>query len=277
MNPWIAAAGTLAALTGAAALVWRHRRRRDRMYARLASRHCAADVDVPIEIVADVTLPDAQPYAAVFAVDRLACVEEFVAPATLDRLRDEAQAGIPFMDHSYIPLHKKGNTLSYEQILRRAPHLLGFYHDRAVQSWISAVAGVTIQITPMQDQSSLSVLCYKEAADHINWHYDHNFYRGRHFTVLLSPVNRAAAGGMSHSRLERQLPDGTIRSIAMPENTLVIFEGARVRHRATQTAAGDLRVILSMTYCADSRISRLKELARRLKDVAFYGIRALWD
>jgi hypothetical protein len=32
-----------------------------------------------------------------------------------------------------------------------------------------------------------------------------------------------------------------------------------------------------MTYCDDPRISRTKELARRAKDTAYYGIRALWD
>jgi len=45
----------------------------------------------------------------------------------------------------------------------------------------------------------------------------------------------------------------------------------------TPTAAGDLRLVLSMTYCADPRISRSFELARRIKDTAYYGIRALWD
>jgi hypothetical protein len=269
--------GVLAPLTGAAALVWRHRRRRDRLYDRLAARYLGANDHMPIHDGARESPPEAQPYAVVFGTERLVCVEEFVGESTLTRLREEALAGMPFLEHSHIPLHKKGNTLSYEHILRRAPHLFSFYHERAVQDWISAVTGVTVRTTPVQDQSSLSVLCYKDAGDHINWHYDHNFYRGRHFTVLLSLVNRSAAGGPSHSRLERQFPDGTIQSIAMPENTLVMFEGARVRHRATPTAPGDLRVVLSMTYCADPRISRHKEFARRLKDVAFFGFRALWD
>jgi hypothetical protein len=247
------------------------------MYSRLLAQPVGTDGRASIEIAAGESPADAHLYAAEFATARLVSIEEFVSPTTLARLRDEALVGMPFFEHTYIPLHKKGNTLSYECILRQAPHLLGFYHDRAVQAWISAVTGVTVQATPVQDQSSLSVLCYKEAGDHIEWHYDHNFYRGRHFTVLLSLVNRSTAGGQSHSRLERQFADGTVRSIAMPENTLVIFEGNRVRHRATPTQAGDLRVVLTMTYCTDPRISRVKELARRVKDVAFYGIRALWD
>ena len=98
--------------------------------------------------------------------------------------------------------------------------------------------------------------------------------------AVLTPVAMCAALLWRHrrgrdrlyKRLERQLADGTVRTIDMPE-----FEGARVRHRATPIAVGDLRVILSMTYCDDPRISRTKEVARRVKDTAYYGIRALWD
>jgi hypothetical protein len=139
------------------------------------------------------------------------------------------------------------------------------------------MTGMAVYPTPLQDQSSLSILCYRDAGDHINWHFDHNFYRGRHFTVLLSLVNRSQQGGLSSSRFERQLPDGSVQSIDTSENTLVVFEGVRVRHRATASAEADLRVILSMTYCADPRISSTREFLRRIKDTAFYGIRALWD
>jgi hypothetical protein len=275
MNPGIPALGALALFGGAVALVWRHRRSRDRMYARLAGAYAAARANLAFD--AAERPHDARQYAATFASERLVCVEEFVAPATLARLRDEALAGIPRMEHSHVLWHKKGNTLSYEQILRNAPHVAEFYYNRGVQNWLSAVTGTAVRTTPVQDQSSLSILCYKEPGDHIQWHYDHNFYRGRHFTVLLSLVNRAAAGGRSHSRLERQFPDGKTQVIDMPENTLVVFEGSRVRHRATPTSLGDLRVILSMTYCDDPRISYIKALARRFKDTAFFGLRALWD
>ena len=121
------------------------------------------------------------------------------------------------------------------------------------------------------------MLCYKDAGDHIGWHYDHNFYRGRHFTVLLMLVNRAADGGPSKSRLQHQLADGSAEAIDMPDNTLVVFEGARVRHRVTPIAEGDLRMVLSMTYCDDPRTHPLKDAARRIKDTAFFGLRALWD
>ena len=100
------------------------------------------------------------------------------------------------MVRSFIPTHKKGSALSYENIRQRAPHCLAFYHSPYVQKLISSLAGRTVYVTPECDQSSLSILCYREPGDHINWHYDHNFYRGRHFTVLLSLRNSSAAEGL---------------------------------------------------------------------------------
>jgi hypothetical protein len=145
-----------------------------------------------------------------------------------------------------------------------------------VQAWVSAVVGEAVVPTPDQDQSSLSLLCYTEPGDHIQWHYDHNFYRGRHFTVLLSLVNQGIEGS-SQSTYERRLAGGEIVSTPSPPNTLIVFEGARVLHRATPTMAGDRRIMLSMTYCTDPRNSPVKEGLRRIKDMAFFGWRALWD
>lgn len=63
----------------------------------------------------------------------------------------------------------------------------------------------------------------------------------------------------------------------MQENTLVIFEGAKVLHKATPVVEGDLRVLLSMTFCANPKINVVSEFFRRVKDIAFFGLRSLVD
>jgi hypothetical protein len=57
----------------------------------------------------------------------------------------------------------------------------------------------------------------------------------------------------------------------------VVFEGARVRHKVTPLHDGERRVVLSMTFCTDSRHSLIQEGLRRVKDIAFFGPRALWS
>lgn len=280
---------------GAATWLWRYRAYRTSHLQSLASQRPDLLRDTSICIIAD----DVHRPATEFAQQRITRIEHFVSTDCLHILRSEAVSQIPAMKRTFIPLHKKGAALSYEQIHTLAPHCLAFYHDPEVQRWVSAITGVSVCCTPDQDQSSLSILCYHEPGDHINWHYDHNFYRGRHFTVLLSLVNEAVAGPASHGHrrtdaalrsstqaispalsqgtFQRQLPGGKTQDFETSPNTLVIFEGAKIRHRATPIGDNERRVMLSMTYCADPRISRVKEVIRRVKDTAFFGLQALWD
>jgi hypothetical protein len=41
-------------------------------------------------------------------------------------------------------------------------------------------------------------------------------------------------------------------------------------------AANERRIALSMTYCTDPSASFSQGVARRLKDTAFFALRALW-
>ena len=69
---------------------------------------------------------------------------------------------------------------------------------------------------------------------------------------------------------------GNEKEIATPPNTLVVFEGAHVHHMVSPILAGERRLVLSMTYCTDPRDHLWQAVARRIKDTAFIGVRALW-
>jgi hypothetical protein len=271
---WLWIVGALL-LIGSVVLVAlaRYRHRRVAVLSELARQRSDWVGKHPIHIVSCV---DRRLVADQFSRERLVRINGFLTHECLQLLRSEAEKNIPRMVPSYIPMHKKGNTLSYENIHRHAHGCLGLYHSPELQNWVSDIVGMKIQPTPDQDQSSLSLLCYKEPGDHINWHYDHNFYKGRHFTVLLSLANESRQGDVSQSQLMKRTPTRD-EAIDTSPNVLVIFEGARVLHRASPTAEGDLRIMLSMTYCTDPRISRVREIARRMKDTAFFGLRALWE
>lgn len=215
--------------------------------------------------------------ASTFTRDKLIFVEGFVEPETLEAMRTEALGVRGAAERSYIPTHKKGGTICYERIHYVAPRCLAFYHSPAVHAYVSSVVGEKVMPTADHDQSSCSLLIYDEAGDHINWHYDHNFYNGRHFTVLLSLHNRAANGGVSSSNLYRKTDGGEEISVSTAENNLVIFEGAKCLHRATATVDGDLRILLSMTFATTPKIGWFNEVVRRFKDTAYYGVRVLWD
>jgi hypothetical protein len=207
--------------------------------------------------------------------DRLAVVPDLLPAETFATLKGEAERLVA-PERSFVPAHKKGGTIAYETLIASAPAIVAFYHSTNLKDFISRLVGVPIQPTPIPDQSSLSVLCYDKPGDHIGWHYDHNFYRGRHFTVLIAIANEGrAAGGLSHAELWARIAGREI-AVSTAPNTAVVFEGARVHHKVTPIRAGERRLILSMTYCTDPRSRWWQGVSRRIKDTAFFGVRALW-
>jgi hypothetical protein len=212
--------------------------------------------------------------------DRFAVLENFLPAASFamlagvaERLTAPEQQGA---ERSYVPTHKQGGTFAYETLIATAPAIVAFYHAPPVRDIISRLVGASVRPTPVYDQSSLSLLIYNKPGDHIGWHFDHNFYRGRHFTVLLTLENAGhAERDLSHGVLKARL-GGREVEVASPPNTLIVFEGACVRHKVTPIAEGERRLILSMTYCTDPRSTWWQGMARRFKDTAYFGVRALW-
>jgi 2OG-Fe(II) oxygenase superfamily len=207
--------------------------------------------------------------------DRLAVMTDLLPAEAFATVRAEAERLVG-PERSFVPTHKKGGTVAYETLIAVAPTIVALYHADGLKELISRVVGVPVRPTPIHDQSSLSVLIYDKPGDHIGWHYDHNFYRGRHFTVLIAMANEGrAAGGLSHAELQARVA-GRQSAVRTAPNTAVVFEGARVHHRVTPILEGERRLVLSMTYCTDPRAWWWQGVSRRLKDTAFFGIRALW-
>jgi len=207
--------------------------------------------------------------------DRIITIPTLLPEATFNKLKDSALRQLD-TERSYFPGHKKGGTVSYEELHSTASEIIAFYHSRYMQRLCSLIVGEPVMPTPINDQSSCSLLFYDKPKDHIGWHYDYNFYSGRHFTVLLPLVNQ--------HRTEKRLSsanlvirrNGQEITLSTPPNTLILFEGARVYHKVTPLAEDEIRIILSMTYCTEPKSSVLKGSLRRIKDMAYFGIRALW-
>jgi hypothetical protein len=211
--------------------------------------------------------------------DRFVTLPDVLPAETFATLKADAER-LAAPERSFVPAHKKGGTVAYETLITSAPAIVALYHSQGFRDFISRLVGVVVRPTPINDQSSLSLLFYDKPGDHIGWHYDHNFYRGRHFTVLLMMINTGhAAGGLSHGETWARIggPDARNETaVRAAPNTLTVFEGAQVRHKATPVEANELRLVLSMTYCTDPRALWWQGVSRRIKDTAYFGIRALW-
>lgn len=204
----------------------------------------------------------------------LAVIPDFADAETFELLRNEAMCRLSG-DRVHIPGHKRGSTIAYAEIRNSYPEIARFYQCGTMVRRISEIASASVVPTPMRDQSSCSVLIYDRPGDRIGWHFDHNFYRGRHFTALLSLVNEHVSKRVSSAELRVKKSGGDV-AIPTPPNTLVLFEGALVRHCVTPLRSWEKRVILSMTFCTDPTTTPFRDLQRRFKDIAYLGVRALW-
>jgi hypothetical protein len=220
---------------------------------------------------------DATHLADRFEDERLITASDFLDEVSFARLRRESEDNQSRLVRSYVPGHKQGGTVSYEAIHSHAPGCLALYHSPELHRWIGQIVGEPVLPTADHDQSACSLLYYTQGGDYINWHRDPNFYCGRQFTMLLMLKNQGATGGASSSALLRKLVDGREDRVELPENALVLFEGPKVRHKVSPTQPGDSRIALSMTFNTNPRIGLIPELARRVKDTAFYGLKVLWD
>jgi hypothetical protein len=215
------------------------------------------------------------PAAPVRFDQKIVSVQDFLPEKTFRSLRIVAARQLQ-SERVHIPIHKRGATISYHDLHYCAPELVAFYLSPQLRAWCSAVIGERVQPTPLSDLSSCSLLIYDQPNDHIGWHYDLDFYRGRHFTLLLSLINTDASGtGVSSANLTI-LRDRRETLIATPPNTLVMFEGAHIYHSVSPLRERERRVILSMTFCTDPSATPLQNLERRAKDIAYFGLRALW-
>ena len=222
-----------------------------------------------------IAVPEPQT-AGLFQEALMARIGDFLDPPSLEKLREEAVAIAARKTRNYVPTHKKGGTVSYEQIHQSCPACLAFYHGEPVVKFVSQLVGEKVGPAGDHDQSAESILYYDEPGDHIQWHFDHNFYEGHQFTALINLVNRSADGGISASKLQYRGADGSDVDVDTSENSFVVFEGQKVLHRATPTQPGDLRIMLSMTFNTVAKITPFREFKRRIKDTAFFGLKVLW-
>ncbi len=242
--------------------------RRARLYRQLANR--VADITrvrkPELTALASRSLPG-------FA-DRLAVVPDFLPAAVFAALAGEAER-LAAPERSFVPAHKQGGTVAYETLIAEAPAIVACYHSRAC-----ATSSRTWSARPFNRRRSTT------RARCRSWSTTSRATISAGTTITTSTVAgisrccspstmRDSADGLSHAVLMAR-PPGREIAISTAPNTLVVFEGARVRHKVTPIREGERRIVLSMTYCTDPRSAWWQGCSRRLKDTAFFGVRALW-
>ena len=128
-----------------------------------------------------------------------------------------------------------------------------------------------LQFVPEVDTNRLSLLYYKDEGDGIDWHVDGTIYMGDRWAGILTIVEDIKE---SESKLELK-PNGkpTTFLVDKMENTLILFQGDQVQHRARPMLMDEQRIVVSLLFSPNP--TRTKNPVLRLYQAwvnyIFYG------
>src|SRR5262245_1752791 len=134
------------------------------------------------------------PEVALEFSSRLTIVTPFLEPTVFAALKNAVSENFSG-ERVHIPAHKRGETVSYDNVRLLYPLAWDVYQAMELVDTVSRIVREDVQTTPTRDQSSCSIIAYNREGDRIGWHYDHNFYSGRHFTAILSLMNAGREPG----------------------------------------------------------------------------------
>ena len=204
-------------------------------------------------------------------------MEEFLPADATARLVAAVAAVEGAVNRNYLPGHKQGGSVSRHTIDELAPFIAELYRSPALTAWLGELAGERLQASPPDDAHAYALYFYTRAGDHIGWHYDTSYYRGRRYTLLLGVIDESSCRleYELHTR-EPEVPN-LPGSVQYPPGSLVFFDRDKLKHRGTPARAGERRVSLTFEYVTDPRMHAGWRLISNMKDaVAYFGLRQVF-
>lgn len=178
------------------------------------------------------------------------------------------------VNRTNIPGHKKGGSVSRFIIDRYAPVMGRIYRSPALWQWLEEVTGEHLLDCPADDPHAYTLYYYTEPGDHIGWHYDTSYYKGRRYTLLLGMVDDSSS--ILECELHRENPARASEqlSVALQPGILMLFNGDRLWHRVTPLGPGERRIVLTMEFVTDRNRHPWRRFVSNMKgSIAYFGFR----
>ncbi|MEH2421013.1 MAG: 2OG-Fe(II) oxygenase [Nostoc sp.] len=235
-------------------------------------------MELQTEIYNAIAAVDYQKLQAEFqAQNELLVVENFLPNSIIEQFLALLPSLQPAINRNYIPNHKKGGSISRYSLDSLAPIFGEFYQLRAFFEFLDKITAEKLLPCPDTDPHTYALYYYTEPGDHIQYHYDTSYYRGKRYTVLLSLVDN------SSSKLEYQLykdipeQETQTRSLSLTPGSLMLFNGDKLYHRVTPLGENEQRIVLTLEYVTDTHMGMLRRFVSNMKDaIAYFGFRQVF-
>ncbi|MDX2251343.1 MAG: 2OG-Fe(II) oxygenase [Nitrospira sp.] len=181
---------------------------------------------------------------------------------------------------NYVPGHKQGGSVSYyaiENELHEGSAIVSLYRSPALRRFLSQIVKEELLLCPDDDPHSCALYYYTQPGDHIGYHYDRSYYKGKRYTVLMGLIERSERCRLvAHLRMPGTTGEISEQSIPLDPGSLVIFNGDTLWHAVTPLGPREERIILTMQYVTDQAMGPFHRAFSSLKDAfAYFGPAAL--
>jgi hypothetical protein len=187
---------------------------------------------------------------------RMLYIPGFLSEAALAPLIDEARRVASLARRSHVPFLRRGGTIDLAGRRDRAPLLYATARSPALTALAAGVTG--LPLIPR-----CATLCvYDRAGDGMSYHTDTG---GASLSLTLALIDGSA------QRFRYKIGDRE-HSVPTRPGTLILYDGARIRHAVSELGAGERRIILTASFVPRDR-SALRSMYETLRDAAggFYG------
>lgn len=184
----------------------------------------------------------------------------------------------PQVHRNFIPGHKKGGSISCYDLDQHAPLFGAFYRLPAFKQLLAELTQEKLQYCPPNDPHTYALYYYTEPGDHIGFHYDTSYYKGKRYTILLGLVDDSSCE--LEYELFRDQPDrdSVQGSMALAPGTLVVFNGDRLWHRITPAGPNERRIALTLEFLTSLEMHPLRRFVSNMKDaIAYFGFRQVFS
>lgn len=209
--------------------------------------------------------------------DEFLMIENFLPASILEKILADLPILESHIHRNYVPTHKKGGSISRFVIDCLSPVIREIYNTPAFFDLLKHLAGGDLLECPENDPHTYALYYYTEPGDHIGFHYDTSYYRGRRYTLLLGLVDRSSCKLVCD--LYKGNPNREMQrvSVSLNPGALVFFNGDRLYHAVTPLGKGEERIVLTLEYVTDQYINPFARLFSNLKDaVAYFGLRHIF-
>jgi hypothetical protein len=206
--------------------------------------------------------------------DGLIYIENFLPKSLLHPMLESLPKLEPYIHRSFIPKHKKGGSVSRFDLDQHAPIFSFLYTSVSLTNFLSSIIGEPLLPCPKNDPHAYALYSYDQEGDHIGFHYDKSYYKGSRYTCLIGLVEESCCVLEYELFKKNILKETEMHSKQISPGSLILFNGDNIRHRVTPASAGDKRVVLTLEYLTDRRISRFGYVYGQLKDAfVYFGLR----